>query len=30
LTTEIRGTILVADDDPAIRLLVAATLASLE
>jgi DNA-binding response OmpR family regulator len=28
LTTEIRGTILVADDDPAIRLLVAATLAS--
>jgi DNA-binding response OmpR family regulator len=28
LTTEIRSTILVADDDPAIRLLVAATLAS--
>jgi DNA-binding response OmpR family regulator len=28
LTTEIRSTILVADDDPAIRLLVTATLAS--
>jgi CheY-like chemotaxis protein len=28
LTTEIRKTVLIADDDPAIRLLVAATLAS--
>lgn len=28
MTTEIRKTVLIADDDPAIRLLVAATLAS--